>query len=78
MPGDFIPAGPYVPEGGGALVAADIPNLSASQITSGTMAQARLGTGSGGTGALFLADDQTFKAPPGGGGSSILEVQVFS
>ena len=32
-----------------------------SQITSGTVAQARLGTGSAGAGAKFLADDQTYK-----------------
>lgn len=34
---------------------------AASDIVSGTMAQARLGSGSGGTGAKFLADDQTYK-----------------
>jgi hypothetical protein len=35
--------------------------LDASQVTSGTVAQARLGTGSDGSGTHFLADDQTFK-----------------
>lgn len=37
-------------------------NHSAADITSGTMDQARLGTGSGGAGAKYLADDQTYKA----------------
>ena len=36
---------------------------AASDITSGTMDQARLGTGSGGGGTKFLADDQTYKTP---------------
>lgn len=35
--------------------------LDASQITSGTIAQDRLGTGSAGAGEKFLADDQTYK-----------------
>jgi len=43
------------------LVAGDIPNLDASKIATGTMAQARLGSGSGNTGTKFLADDQTYK-----------------
>lgn len=53
-PGDSEPSDKTLTEGIAAviakiaLVAADIPNLSASQITSGTVAQARLGTGSGG------------------------------
>lgn len=41
--------------------------LPASGIGSGTIAQARLGTGSDGSGNHFLADDQTYKAIPGGG-----------
>lgn len=36
----------------------------ASIITSGTIAQDRLGTGSGGAGDKFLADDQTYRAAP--------------
>ena len=39
--------------------------VDASQITSGTVAQARLGTGSAGAGEKFLADDQTWKAAGG-------------
>lgn len=35
---------------------------TAADITAGTIAQARLGTGYGGAGAKFLADDQTWKA----------------
>lgn len=41
-------------------------NHAASEITSGTIDQARLGSGSGGAGAKFLADDQTYKTPAGG------------
>lgn len=44
-----------------SLIAADIPNISAAKLTSGITAQARLGTGSDGTGDHFLADDQTYK-----------------
>lgn len=44
------------------LVSADIPNLDTAKITTGLMTQARLGTGSVGGGAKFLADDQTYKA----------------
>jgi len=40
---------------------ADEVSLDASQITTGTVAQARLGTGSAGAGSKFLADDQTYK-----------------
>jgi hypothetical protein len=36
-------------------------NHAASEITSGTIDQARLGTGSAGAGSKFLADDQTYK-----------------
>jgi len=39
--------------------------LDASQITTGTVAQDRLGTGSAGAGAKFLADDQTYKTVSG-------------
>jgi len=35
--------------------------VDASQITTGTVAQARLGTGTGGTCSKFLADDQTWR-----------------
>jgi hypothetical protein len=43
------------------LYAAITHTHAASDITSGTVAQARLGTGSGGAGTKFLADDQTYK-----------------
>jgi len=36
-------------------------SIDASQITTGTVDQARLGTGSAGAGAKFLADDQTYR-----------------
>lgn len=45
-----------------ALVAADIPALDASKITSGTMATARLGSGSASS-STFLRGDQTYAAP---------------
>lgn len=38
-------------------------NIDASRLSSGTVAQARLGSGSGGAGTKFLADDQTYKTP---------------
>lgn len=37
--------------------------IDAAALTSGLVAQARLGSGSGGAGLKFLADDQTFKVP---------------
>jgi len=43
---------------GGTIAGA---SLRAQDILSGTIAQARLGSGSSGTGAKFLADDQTYK-----------------
>jgi hypothetical protein len=48
----------------GGAVAADLTgstNIPAAGLT-GTIAQARLGSGSGGLGTKFLADDQTYKA----------------
>ena len=39
--------------------------INAASIVAGTVAQARLGTGSGGLGQKFLADDQTYKAAEG-------------
>ena len=54
-------------------------NHAASEITSGTIDQARLGTGSAGAGAKFLADDQTYKtvssgiADPGGANDDFLQ-----
>jgi hypothetical protein len=49
------------------LYAAIVHAHAASDITSGTIAQARLGTGSGGAGTKVLYDDQTYKTPSGGG-----------
>lgn len=43
-------------------LAATARNVDAADITSGTVATARLGTGGDGSGTHFLADDQTFKA----------------
>lgn len=45
---------------GGSIAAAVA--IAAGAIQSGTIAQARLGSGSAGAGAKFLADDQTYKA----------------
>lgn len=55
----------------GTLDIARVPDLAASKITSGTVAQARLGTGSAGAGARFLADDQTYKTVSAGGSNSM-------
>ena len=46
------------------LIAGDIPSLDASKITTGTMATARLGSGSA-TSSTFLRGDQTWAVPSG-------------
>jgi len=48
--------------------AAAAHNHAASEITSGVIDQARLGSGSGGAGTKVLYDDQTYKTPAAGGG----------
>lgn len=52
--------------------------LDAAAIASGTIAQARLGTGSGGAGSKFLADDQTYKTPSSPAGSIVQQVDSLS
>lgn len=49
-----------------AAVLTNATGLPTSALT-GTVAQANLGTGSGGAGTKFLADDQTYKTVAGGG-----------
>ena len=48
------------------IVNADINNVSAAKVTAGTLATARLGTGTASS-STVLYGDQTYKAEPGGG-----------
>lgn len=48
---------------GGAI--GGVVDIDATRLTSGLVAQSRLGSGSGGTGSLFLADNQTWLAAVG-------------
>jgi hypothetical protein len=57
-----------------ALVAADIPALGASKITSETMATARLGSGAASS-STFLRGDQTWATPTAGAGGSTTQFQ---
>lgn len=67
--GDFYIDGSF--HGDGSLftgfTASQIPSLDASKITSGTLATARLGSGSA-TAGTFLRGDQTYATPPGSTG----------
>jgi len=62
----------------GAGIAAASHTHSANDITSGIMSQDRLGTGSGGAGTKYLADDQTWKTPTGGGDGRHAVVGILS
>lgn len=60
-----------------ALIAADIPNLDASKLTSGLVATAQLGGGAA-SGSTFLRGDQTWAVPPSGSGGLTLTQVVKS
>lgn len=57
-----------------ALVAADIPSLDAAKITSGTMATARLGSGTANS-STFLRGDSTWGTPTAAAGGSPTQFQ---
>ena len=52
-------------------------SIDASQLTTGTVAQDRLGTGSSGAGTKFLADDQTYKTVPSNGITAVISSATF-
>ena len=60
---------PMIPKGlvysTGTFTAAEIPNLDTSKITTGTMATARLGSGTADT-TTYLRGDQSYAVPAGG------------
>lgn len=57
-----------------SLVAADVPNLDAAKITTGTLGTARLGSGSA-SASTFLRGDGTWAAPTAGAGGSTTQFQ---
>lgn len=59
-----------------AVTDAKIASISASKITSGTVATARLGSGTA-DGTTFLRGDGTWAVPSGGGGSSADVIHPF-
>ena len=60
-----------------ALVAADIPNLDAAKITTGTVATARLGSGSASS-TTYLRGDGTWATPSGGGSTPNIEAVLIA
>ena len=60
-----------------ALAAADIPNLDAAKLTSGTVATARLGSGSASS-TTYLRGDGTWSTPSGGGSTPNIEAVLIA
>lgn len=60
-----------------ALAAADVPALDAAKITTGTLATARLGSGTANN-ATYLRGDGTWSAVSGGGGGSSMGTIFYS
>jgi len=60
----------------GALSASEVPNLDANKITTGTIATARLGSGTANSGT-FLRGDNTWAAAGGGGGNAVIATVDF-
>lgn len=56
---------------------ANLTSLNASNLASGTVPSARLGSGGAGGGTKFLADDQTFKTVSGGGSGTIESTEAI-